>query len=152
MLHKITIVGSVHAGHWSPLYWRSMMQARLRTHMYSHDGFCITPDKIACAKVSGADNIAWRTKLHANRRRGAEAGVSPWPTACDVTVMSMYLLGGQWVGTEVPVIQCAGFPTWRHNGHNKLICFLKADFSQLYISVCGMFLTGILLASTGLFF
>ena len=28
------------------------------------DGFCIAPDTIAYAKVSGADSIAWRTQLH----------------------------------------------------------------------------------------
>ena len=46
------------------------MHARLRAHitMYSHvcppDDFCIAPDTIAYAKVSGADSIAWRTQLH----------------------------------------------------------------------------------------
>ena len=45
------------------------MHARLRAHMYSHvhvhrTGFCIAPDTIAYAKVSGADSIAWRTQLH----------------------------------------------------------------------------------------
>ena len=27
-------------------------------------GFCIAPDTIAYAKVSGSDSIAWRTQLH----------------------------------------------------------------------------------------
>ena len=43
--------------------------AYARTYMYSHvhvrrTVFAITPDTIAYAKVSGADNIAWQTQLH----------------------------------------------------------------------------------------
>ena len=55
MLH-ITYVGSVHA--------RSLTRAHTCTVMYMSAVFCITPDTIAYAKVSGADNIAWRTQLH----------------------------------------------------------------------------------------
>ena len=48
------------------------MHARLRAHIHVYvqsctcppDGFCIAPDTIAYAKVSGADSIAWRTQLH----------------------------------------------------------------------------------------
>ena len=46
------------------------MHARLRAHIHVQsctcppDGFCIAPDTIAYAKVSGADSIAWRTQLH----------------------------------------------------------------------------------------
>ena len=46
------------------------MHVRLRAHIhvqsftYLPDGFCIAPDTISYAKVSGADSIAWRTQLH----------------------------------------------------------------------------------------
>ena len=46
------------------------MHARLRAHIRVQsctcppDGFCIAPDTIAYAKVSGAESIAWRTQLH----------------------------------------------------------------------------------------
>ena len=54
-------VGSVHA--------RSLTRAHSLQCVQSctcppPDGFCKAPDTIAYAKVSGADSIAWRTKLH----------------------------------------------------------------------------------------
>ena len=57
------IVGSVRA--------RSLTRAH-SVHVQSCtcplDGFCIAPDTIAYAKVSGAVSIAWRTQLHLTGR------------------------------------------------------------------------------------
>ena len=40
------------------------MYSTVQSCTCSPDGFCIAPDTIAYAKVSGADSIAWRTQLH----------------------------------------------------------------------------------------
>ena len=46
----------------------TLVYIRVHIHVQSctcqPDGFCIAPDTIAYAKVSGADSIAWRTQLH----------------------------------------------------------------------------------------
>ena len=57
------------------------MHACLRAHIQSctcpPDSFCITPDMIAYAKVSGADSIEWRTQLHLTPVSLVGGGVIP---------------------------------------------------------------------------
>ena len=43
---------------------RTYMYSTVQSCTCSPDGFCIAPDTIAYAKVSGAERIAWRTQLH----------------------------------------------------------------------------------------
>ena len=43
----------------------------------SLDGFCIAPDTIAYAKLSGADSIAWRTQLHLTPIHGHKLEAEP---------------------------------------------------------------------------
>ena len=51
----IYVVTSVHA---------CSLNTRAHTCTCPPDGFCIAPDTIAYAKVSGADSVARRTQLH----------------------------------------------------------------------------------------